>query len=164
MSSGKATNVDACRDLSGRRLSTIKEAQRQAELLESAPAIRASAEAADRARLEALERQLGISAPESKAEGSSNTKRLAEVDLEELARKRHRFEDTEYLEQSREIKDNVRSAVTAGLLKKKKKAKTDRVAATGTSAAKTVKDMAKEKEKDKAAMPPPPVSETAAVA
>jgi len=28
MSSGKATNVDACRDLSGRRLSTIKEAQR----------------------------------------------------------------------------------------------------------------------------------------
>jgi len=39
---------------------------------------------------------------------------LADVDLEELARKKHRFEDTEYLEQSREIKDNVRSAVTAG--------------------------------------------------
>lgn len=28
MSSGKATNTDSCRDLSGRRLSTIKEAQR----------------------------------------------------------------------------------------------------------------------------------------
>lgn len=28
MSSGKATNVDSCRDLSGRRISTIKEAQR----------------------------------------------------------------------------------------------------------------------------------------
>lgn len=28
MSSGKATNVDSCRDLSGRRLGTIKEAQR----------------------------------------------------------------------------------------------------------------------------------------
>lgn len=28
MSSGKATNTDSCRDLSGRRLSTIKEAQK----------------------------------------------------------------------------------------------------------------------------------------
>jgi hypothetical protein len=28
MSAGKATNTDSCRDLSGRRLSTIKEAQR----------------------------------------------------------------------------------------------------------------------------------------
>ena len=32
MSTGKATNVDACRDLSGRRLSTIKEAQRSVRL------------------------------------------------------------------------------------------------------------------------------------
>jgi hypothetical protein len=28
MASGKDTNTDSCRDLSGRRLSTIKEAQR----------------------------------------------------------------------------------------------------------------------------------------
>ena len=33
MSTGKATNVDACRDLSGRRLSTIKEAQRSVIIL-----------------------------------------------------------------------------------------------------------------------------------
>jgi len=91
-----------------------KSTYRQAELLESAPAVKAAAQSAERAKLEALERQLGISAPQNKSESSSQNKRLAEVDLEELARKKHRFEDTEYLEQSREIKDNVRSAVTAG--------------------------------------------------
>ena len=88
---------------------------RQAELLESAPALKAAAQAADRSRLEAIERQLGISTQDGGGETSaSGSKRLADVDLEELARKKHRFEDTEYLEQSREIKDSVRSAVTAG--------------------------------------------------
>jgi len=87
---------------------------RQAELLESAPAAKVAAQAADRAKLEALERQLGITPPDKGEGSSSGNKRLADVDLEELARKKHRFEDTEYLEQSREIKDNVRSAVTAG--------------------------------------------------
>jgi hypothetical protein len=33
MSTGKATNVDSCRDLSGRRLGTIKEAQRYVILI-----------------------------------------------------------------------------------------------------------------------------------
>jgi len=66
----------------------------------------------------------------------------ASIDLEAHAGKKHRFDDTEYLEESRELVDNVRSAVTAGelpiaqftsavfmlsivigLLKKKKKAK-----------------------------------------
>jgi hypothetical protein len=72
--------------------------------------------------LEALERKLGI-------DGSG----------EPAAGKKRRFDDTEYLEQSKEIVDTVKSAVTAGesssqpcippiqillgLLKKKKKAK-----------------------------------------
>jgi hypothetical protein len=135
MSTGKATNVDACRDLSGRRLSTIKEAQRwvyssqgifqviagadhflrQSEMIESVAALKAAASAADKAKLEALERQLGItSAPDDRGEGSSSGKRNADVDLEELARKKHRFDDNEFLEQSREINDNVRNAVAAG--------------------------------------------------
>jgi hypothetical protein len=95
----------------------------QADLLESESSLRATAKAAEKAKLEALERTLGISAPAldnaagpSATVGSSSQKRLAEVDLEELARKKHRFEDTAYLEQSREIKDNVRSAVAAGEL------------------------------------------------
>ena len=40
-----------------------------------------------------------------------------------LTGKKHRFDDTEYLEKSQELKDNVKSAVSAALLKKKKKAK-----------------------------------------
>jgi len=63
--------------------------------------------------LEELERRLGI-------DGAADPS-TAEPDV--LAGKKHRFDDTEYLEQSREIVDNVKSAVSAGLLKKKKKAK-----------------------------------------
>jgi len=165
MSSGKATNVDSCRDLSGRRLSTIKEAQRQAELLESAPAIHAAAKAAEKAKLEALERSLGISAPApldgeaGPGPSTAGNKRLADVDLAELARKKHRFEDSEFLEQSREINDNVRSAVAAGLLKKKKKPKVDGAPGESSKGATQAKV-----EKDKAAMPPPSVAKAAAVA
>lgn len=88
---------------------------RQAELLESAPALRAQAVAAEKARLENLERQLGLSSggAESSAAGS---KRLAELDVEELAKKKHKFDDNAYLEESREINENVRSAVSAGEL------------------------------------------------
>ena len=129
MASGKNTNNDACRDLSGRRIATIKEAQRTAELLESAPAIRAQAAAAERAKLEALEKKLGISPAGSGSGGESSRaagtagagvgteegkKRVADVDLEELARKKHKFEDNKFLEQSREINENVRSAVNKG--------------------------------------------------
>jgi hypothetical protein len=91
----------------------------QAELLESAPALRAAAKAAEKAKLEALERQLGINAAESASteagpSSGSGSKRIAEVDLEELAKKKHKFEDSKFLEESREINDNVRSAVSAG--------------------------------------------------
>lgn len=77
-----------------------------------------------------MERQLGIEGSSSK-EGEGDKRTGA----------KRRFDDTEYLEQSREIVDSVKSAVTAGifplpprlcwkmnilslgLLKKKKKAK-----------------------------------------
>ncbi|RSH95420.1 hypothetical protein EHS25_000510 [Saitozyma podzolica] len=166
MSASKATNVDSCRDLSGRRLGTIKEAQRQAELLESAPALRAAAKAAEKAKLEALERQLGINAAESASteagpSSGSGSKRIAEVDLEELAKKKHKFEDSKFLEESREINDNVRSAVSAAmLLKKKKKAKADAANASSSKSVVAV-DAAKKAEKDKVAMPPPAVSAAA---
>jgi len=85
----------------------------QAELLESAPALRAQAVAAEKAKLEGLERSLGISSSEAES-SSSGSKRLADLDVEEVARKKHKFNDNAYLEESREINDNVRSAVTAG--------------------------------------------------
>ncbi|KAI0249177.1 telomere stability and silencing-domain-containing protein, partial [Lactifluus subvellereus] len=114
MSSQKTSNNDSCRDLSGRRLSTIKEAKKLAEYLEQEPARKKAAAEAQRAKLEALERKLGI---EKDAGSSSNG------DPTQVAGRKHRFDDTEYLEQSRELVDNVKSAVTAGLLKKRKKAK-----------------------------------------
>jgi len=116
MSSQKTSNNDSCRDLSGRRLSTIKEAKKLAEHLEQEPARKKAAAEAQRAKLEALERKLGI----EKDAGSS-----LNGDPTQITGRKHRFDDTEYLEQSRELVDNVKSAVTAGLLKKRKKAKTD---------------------------------------
>jgi hypothetical protein len=41
----------------------------------------------------------------------------------QLTEKKHRFDDIGYLEQSRELSEGVKNAVTAALLKKKKKAK-----------------------------------------
>lgn len=123
MSSQKTSNNDSCRDLSGRRLSTIKEAKKLAEYLESEPERLAAKAEAQRAKLEALERKLGIEPSSSKSPevGSGEPTRPASTDTPPvLAGKKHRFDDTEYIEQSRELTDNVKSAVSAALLKKKK--------------------------------------------
>jgi hypothetical protein len=111
---------------------------RQADLVESLPELQAKAAADTKAKLEGLERKLGISS--SEAGDSAGSKRLAEVDIEELARKKHKFDDNKFLEESHEIKENVRSAVGsavgAALLKKKKKKVEDKdAAAAGPSKA-----------------------------
>ncbi|KIP10460.1 hypothetical protein PHLGIDRAFT_101108 [Phlebiopsis gigantea 11061_1 CR5-6] len=111
MSSQKTSNNDSCRDLSGRRLSTIKEAKRLAEYIESEPARQKAEKEAKRAKLEALERKLGID-PSNPSSSS-----------EPLAGKKHRLDDSEYFNEHQEIVDKAKSAVAAGLLKKKKKAK-----------------------------------------
>ncbi|OCF30563.1 hypothetical protein I316_07764 [Kwoniella heveanensis BCC8398] len=181
MSTGKATNVDSCRDLSGRRLGTIKEAQRQAELLESEATLRAQTQAANKAKLEALERKLGITPSEASGSGlrrspeeqdgdgavEGGKRRVEDVDLEDLARKKYKFEDNKFLEESREINENIRSAVNKSLLlkKKKKPVKSDASStAPSTTSAQIQKDKvetAKKAEKDKLAMPPPPVANIA---
>ncbi|KDQ59050.1 hypothetical protein JAAARDRAFT_127591 [Jaapia argillacea MUCL 33604] len=93
MSSQKTSNNDSCRDLSGRRLSTIKEAKKLAEYMESEPDRKKVAAEQAKAKLEALEKKI--------AEPNPGAKR--------------RFDDTEYMEQTREIADGVKSAVAAGL-------------------------------------------------
>jgi len=115
MSSQKASNNDSCRDLSGRRLSTVKEANKMVEYIENEGARKKAEKEAERAKLEELERQLGID-PSSSSPGSSSAP---------AAGKKHRFDDIEYLEQSRDIVDGVKNAVATGLLKKRKKAKLD---------------------------------------
>jgi hypothetical protein len=92
-----------------------------------------------------MEKRLGIAKP---ADGASSSKNN---DPEVLPGGKRRFDDTEYLEQSKEIVDTVKSAVSAGaaifigardyrmliyflaLLKKKKKAKTTHTATTDQS-------------------------------
>ena len=90
---------------------------RLAEYIENGPARKKAQQEAQRAKLEALERKLGITPSADGTTASVSTS-------EPVAGKKHRLEDTEYIEQSREIVDNVKSAVMAGMLKKKKKAKT----------------------------------------
>jgi replication stress response regulator SDE2 len=74
---------------------------RLAAYLESEPERKKAASEARKAKIVALERQLGIESSSSKGNEGAGTKR--------------RFDDTEYLEQSREIVDSVKSAVTAGI-------------------------------------------------
>jgi len=84
--------------------------QRLAEYLESEPQRLAAKADAQKAKLEALERKLGIDS--SDPSGSKSDKK-------------HRLDDTEYLEQSKEIVDGVKIAVSVAMLKKRKRAKTD---------------------------------------
>jgi hypothetical protein len=82
-----------------------------AQFLEEEPSRQKAAKEASRAKLEALERRLGITAGSSTASGSGASGSMA---TEPVAGKKHRFDDTEYLEQSRELVDSVKSAVSAG--------------------------------------------------
>ncbi|KAG8213154.1 telomere stability and silencing-domain-containing protein [Butyriboletus roseoflavus] len=107
MSSQKTSNNDSCRDLSGRRLSTIKTAKRLVDYMEN----------------EEQRKQAAVEAKMAKLETSQKKIASASADPESSTGKKHRFEDTEYLEESQEIIDNVKLAVSTGLLKKKKKAK-----------------------------------------
>ncbi|GJJ08573.1 hypothetical protein Clacol_002792 [Clathrus columnatus] len=119
MSSQKTNNNDSCRDLSGRRLSTVKEAKKLAAYLEAEPDRKKAIIEARKAKIEALERQLGIEPSTGKEAKVSTLKR--------------RLDDTEFLEQSKEIVDSVKNAVAAGLLKKKK-LKTDHLSTKSPSA------------------------------
>jgi len=75
---------------------------RLAKYIEDEPIRKKAAAEAQKAKLEALERQIGFSSGSGSGEPSS------------VAGKKHRFEDTVFLEQSQDIVDNVKSAVAAG--------------------------------------------------
>ncbi|KAL1744706.1 telomere stability and silencing-domain-containing protein [Schizophyllum fasciatum] len=132
MSSQKTSNNDSCRDLNGRRLSTIKEAKKLAEYLEAEPERAAAKAEAQKAKLQALERKLGLEHAGGSGEASGSKRPATDGDTAPAPKKK-RFDDTEYLEQTRELTDGVRSAVAAGvytasyaaLLKKRKKAGKD---------------------------------------
>jgi hypothetical protein len=89
---------------------------RLAEYLEGEPARKRAAAEAQKAKLEALEKKLGLTPSSSSAADEESRASTSKNDggvPEPLAGKKHRFDDTEYLEQSREIVDGVKNAVTA---------------------------------------------------
>lgn len=127
MSSNKAQNHDSCRGLDGRRLSTIKEAQRLAKLLESEPDRQAAAAKAAEAKLEALnneikqlERAAGVPSSTPVASGSGST--TADSSAATGGGTKRRLDDSKYVEESREIVSGVKDAVKAAMMKKRKKA------------------------------------------
>lgn len=75
---------------------------RLADYIESEPLRKKAVQEAQRAKLEALEKKLGITPG-----GSSSPP-------DPLVGKKHRLEDTEYIEQSKDIVENVKSAVSVG--------------------------------------------------
>ncbi|KDR78942.1 hypothetical protein GALMADRAFT_63723 [Galerina marginata CBS 339.88] len=156
MSSQKTSNNDSCRDLSGRRLSTIKEAKKLADYIEGEPARLAAKAEAQKVKLENLERKLGIDPTPSTSSSSRPTDPNAPPDV--LAGKKHRFDDTEYLEKSHELKEGVKNAVSAALLKKKKKAKLSHpTEGLGTDAVESVKGKEKKTSVDEVVKPLNPI-------
>ena len=117
---------------------------RLAEYVASEPERLAAKAEAQRAKLEALERRLGID-PSS----SSSLKSSGDPSNDVLAGKKHRFDDTEYLEKTEELKEGVKNAVSAALLKKRKKAKLVHNRSEGIEEEKE-QEKGKEKEKEKA--------------
>ncbi|CAG8502092.1 16733_t:CDS:2 [Acaulospora colombiana] len=92
MASQKTTNFEACRDLNGRRLRTVNEAKRLADHLEQEP---------DRQRIR-----------------KEKVQKKIEEGLAEPPTKRIRFDDTEYLKASEEMKEKVSNAVSEAISKK----------------------------------------------
>ncbi|GAA6006628.1 hypothetical protein JCM11491_003123 [Sporobolomyces phaffii] len=149
MSSNKAQNHDSCRGLDGRRLSTIKEAQRLAKILESEPDRQAAAAKAAEAKLEALnneikqlERAAGVesapSGPVASGSGEASTSAGGGI--------KRRLDDTKYVEESREIVSSVKDAVRAAMMKKRKKAAAKPAAADNATPSTSVVEPGKEKE------------------
>lgn len=145
MSSGaRNQNNDSCRDLNGRRLGVMREAKKLAEYLEGESDRKRAMDEAQKKKYAKLEKMLGR-APRSERDLAEAAERMADAgeDFGEGSasppqagpsrkvgsvaeasvggKRKERIEDSEYVEQSREIVENVRSAVATAMMKKKKK-------------------------------------------
>ncbi|KAI8459379.1 telomere stability and silencing-domain-containing protein [Phakopsora pachyrhizi] len=109
MSSQKTQNNDSCRDLSGRRLSTIKEAQKLAAAIAAEPERQAEKKKELEERLKLLNQEVERLDALVNGTDDSNLK------------KSRRINDSHQLNQSKEGIQKLRSAVAEALLKKKQK-------------------------------------------
>ncbi|KAF9427324.1 hypothetical protein BGZ94_005131 [Podila epigama] len=114
MSSQKATNTDACRDLSGRRIKTVKDAKNMAEYLRQEPE-------REKAKKESLKRKI-----EEKQELASRPTR------------KHRFEDSKFFDEAEEQVEDVKNAVAAAL-KESLKASSSSSSASSSSSSSSLK-------------------------
>lgn len=113
-------SVAASSTISIRLLTDILHYERLAQYLEEEPLRKKAQLEANKAKLEALERSLGLSKDPSAAgpsgSGSDAPATLAKgKEPERLAGTKHRFEDTEFLQESETIVENVKSAVALGM-------------------------------------------------
>ncbi|KAA1115481.1 hypothetical protein PGT21_036854 [Puccinia graminis f. sp. tritici] len=113
MSSQKTQNNDSCRDLSGRRLSTIKEAQKLAAAIAAEPERQLAKRKEAEEKLEGLKKE--IERLDSLVNGT-----------DEMNLKKRRLNDSHLLTQSKEGIEKVRNATSLAMLKKKKKLQQER--------------------------------------
>ncbi|KAL4400329.1 hypothetical protein ACI68E_003246 [Malassezia pachydermatis] len=132
---GKNESQDSCRDLQGRRLGSIKEAQLLAEYIAKEPERKAALDEAQKRKYAKLERMLGRE-PKTMADFEEAAEKLDDAGEElseapelsagpsssqQAPKRKDRLDDHEYVEQSREIVENVRSAVASAMKKRKGK-------------------------------------------
>ena len=125
---GKHESQDSYRDLEGRRLGSINEAKLLAEYIAKAPERQAA--------LDEAQKMLGRT-PKSMADFQEAAEKLDDAgdsldaspelpgerpeSSRAASKRKERLEDHEYVEQSREIVSNVRSAVVSAMKKRKGK-------------------------------------------
>lgn len=160
---GQEENTDSCRDLNGRRLSTVKEAKALAAYLASAPQREAALSKAQSEKYAKLEKMLGRK-PRNEVDFQEAAERLDDAggqltdgDQTPLnvipvkgkessssgvqstaAKRRDRLDDDGFIEENRRAVDKAKSAVAIAMAKKKGKAKaaaTDSKTATVPAAA-----------------------------
>lgn len=93
------------------------------EYLESEPERQAAQAKARKAKLEALEKKLGYNNGEGSSSGTSAPVTTEAIVEHVLAGKKHKFDDHEYIDQTKELSENAKSAVASGFLKKRKNKK-----------------------------------------
>lgn len=139
----KDDNMDSCRDLEGRRLGAIREAKALADYIAKEPERKAALDEAQKRKFAKLEKMLGRE-PKTISDFEEAAEKLEDVgeslegspEAESPAasssagpssfvhtppKRKERLDDHEFVEQSREIVDNVRSAVAAAMKKRKGK-------------------------------------------
>lgn len=114
-------NTDSCRDLNGRRLSTIKDAKKLADYIASAPEREAAKREEAKARLAKLQDEIKkmdggntASGSDSKAPAAAGAE--ASTSSSSAVGVKRRLDDQKFVEESREMVDNVKNAVAAGEL------------------------------------------------